>query len=88
MWRELEKRSLRRQRMQISSNLDGSLIKPDKGFGGGRGEKWLNRLAVYEWMWLWSKSQVIDEDELEIENEVEEVHDEAKEDGDEDERWS
>lgn len=87
MWRELEKRSLRRQRMQISSNLDGSLIKPDKGLWGGRG-KWLNRLAVYEWMWLGSQSQVIDEDELEIENEVEEVHDEAKEDGDEDERWS
>lgn len=39
-------------------------------------------------MWLGSQSQVIDEDELEIENEVEEVHDEAKEDGDEDERWS
>lgn len=73
--------------MQISSNLDGSLIKPDKGLGGGRGEKWLNRLAVYEWMWLGSKSQVIDEDELEIENEVEAVQDEAK-DEDEDGRWS
>lgn len=36
-------------------------------------------------MWLGSKSQVIDEDELEIENEVEAVQDEAKEDEDEDE---
>lgn len=41
--------------MQIFSNPDGSLIKPDKGEGKQefvRGEKWLNRLAVYEWMWL------------------------------------